>query len=71
MGDSVKKNEKTTKKPSFFKGLKKEFKKITWPGKESVAKQTTAVVIISVILGLVIALLDFIIQNGVDLLVTF
>lgn len=70
MGDSVKKNEKT-KKPSFFKGLKKEFKKITWPGKDSVVKQTTAVVVISVVLGLVIALLDFIIQNGVDLLVTF
>lgn len=69
MGDSAKTEGK--KKPSFFKGLKKELKKVTWPDRKTVTKQTAAVVVVSVALGLLIALMDFIIQYGVDWLVTF
>lgn len=54
---------------SWFNGLKGEFGKIIWPTKDSLVKQTTAVVIVSVILGLIIALLDSIIQYGVNFLV--
>ena len=63
--------EKLDKAPktSWFTGLKAEFNKIIWPDKKSLARQTTAVVAVSVVLGLVIALLDFIIQYGVDFLV--
>ena len=61
-------SEKTQKK-SWFKGLKREFKKIIWPDKMTVAQQTAAVVSVSVILGLIIAIVDFIAQYGVDLLV--
>lgn len=61
-------SEKTQKK-SWFNGLKREFKKIIWPDKMTVAKQTAAVVSVSVILGLIIAIVDFIAQYGVDLLV--
>ena len=61
-------SEKTQKK-SWFKGLSREFKKIIWPDKMTVAKQTTAVVSVSVILGAIIAIVDFIAQYGVDLLV--
>ena len=46
-----------------------EFNKIIWPDKQSLARQTGAVVATSVVLGLVIALLDFLIQYGVDFLV--
>ena len=60
---------KTTQKKSWFKGLSKEFKKIIWPDKMTVAKQTAAVVSVSVILGLIIAIVDFIAPYGVDLLV--
>lgn len=67
MGEKVK--AKAPKK-SWFKGLKAEFKKIVWPDKKTIAKETTAVVIVTVILGLVIALLDFIITHGVNLLVS-
>ena len=56
-------------KKSWFKGLKAEFKKVIWPDKKSVAKQTTAVVIISVILGALIKLIDMIIQLGLDFIV--
>ena len=67
MADSAKK-EKAAKKPSFWKGLKSEFKKITWPDKESLLKQSVAVVCISVVLGLLISVLDTIIQYGVNFL---
>lgn len=62
-------SEKTQKK-SWFKGLSREFKKIIWPDKKTLAKQTAAVVSVSVVLGAIIALLDFLIQYGVDILVS-
>lgn len=67
MADSAKKVK--SNKPSFFQGVKAEFKKISWPDKDSVLKQSIAVVCISVVLGLIIAVLDFLMQYGVDFLV--
>ena len=63
--------ENTSKAPkeNWFASLKAEFKKIIWPTKESLAKQTTAVVIVSVVVGLIITVMDFFIQHGVDILV--
>lgn len=61
---------KKAKKPSFFKGVKAEFKKITWPDKTSLMKQTAAVVIVSVVVGVMIAILDFFIQYGVNILLS-
>lgn len=69
MGENAK-NEKAPKQ-SFFAGLKAEFNKITWPEKESLVRQTIAVVITSVVLGLIIALMDYAIQYGVEFLVNF
>ena len=64
-----KEKEIEPQKSDWFTGLKAEFSKIMWPTKEQLAKETTAVVVVSVILGVIIALLDFIIQYGVDFLV--
>ncbi len=66
MGES-KKNEAS--KGSWFKGLEAEFHKIKWPDKRSLGKQTVTVIVVSVILGVIIAVLDLGIQNGVDFLV--
>ena len=66
MGDSSK--EKAQKTP-FFKGFKAEFNKIIWPDRITLAKQTTAVVVVSVILGAIIAVADIIVKYGIDLLV--
>ena len=66
MGDSAEK----TAKPRFFDGLKAEFKKISWPDRQSTFKQSVAVVAISIVLGLIIAVLDYIIQYGVNILTT-
>ena len=60
--------EKTQKK-SWFKGLQAEFKKVIWPDKKTLARQTTAVVAVSILLGAVIAVVDVILRYGIDLLV--
>ena len=54
-------NEKVEKAPktSWFSGLKAEFQKIIWPEKQSVIRQTIAVLAVSVVTGLIIALLDW------------
>ena len=67
MGEA-KANEKAPKK-SWFKGLKAEFKKIIWSNKVSAAKQTTAVVIVSLVLGVLIKVIDMLIQVGLDFIV--
>ena len=59
-------NSKTRK---WLDGLKAEFRKIIWPNREDVTKETTAVVVVSVIVGALIAVIDFIVQHGVDALV--
>ena len=61
--------EEKTQKKSWFKGLKAEFNKIVWPDKMTLAKQTAAVVSVTVVLGALIAVIDFLVQHGVDLLV--
>lgn len=64
---SKEKTSKTkAKKNSFFKGLKVEFNKIIWPDRETVGKQTAAVIACSIALGLIIALLDLIIKFGLS-----
>ena len=62
------KAEKSSKK-SWFDGLEAEFKKIIWPDRKSLVKQTGAVVAVSIVLGVMIAVLDFIFQYGIDILV--
>ncbi|MBE5860856.1 MAG: preprotein translocase subunit SecE [Butyrivibrio sp.] len=44
---------------AFFAGVKAEFGKIMWPTKDDIIKQTTAVVVISVIVGALIAVFDY------------
>ena len=60
--------EKAPKK-SWFKGLKAEYKKITWPDKKSLTKHTAAVVVTSIVLGIIIKVLDVIMTYGVDALI--
>ena len=66
MGDNAKNESKP--KTSFFKGLELEFKKITFPDKNTLLKQSVAVTVVSIVLGGIIAVLDFAIQYGVNFL---
>ena len=60
--------ESTEKRPRFFKGVKQEFKKIVWPDRESTFKQSIAVVCISVVMGVIIAVIDYLAKVGVNFL---
>ena len=62
MGDSAEKKAV----PGFFKGVKSEFKKIIWPDRKSATKQSIAVVAISVVVGVIIAVLDYVVKFGVN-----
>ena len=64
-------NVEKAPKTSWFKGLKAEFRKIIWPERKLVIRQTIAVIAVSVVLGLISALLDWLIQYGVNFLVGF
>lgn len=72
MSDIEKKTDKSAKpasksaKKSFFQGLKHEFKQIKWPDRESLVKESAAVLIVSVILGIIISLVDFGFKFGID-----
>ncbi len=59
---------KNENKPSFWMGVKAEWNKISWPNKDQLTKQTIAVIVITVVLGIVITLLDTGLQYGVNLL---
>ena len=66
MGDTTK-NEQAAKK-SFVKGMKAEYRKIVWPSKDTVTKQTIAVLVSTIALGVVITVLDLVIRLGLDVI---
>lgn len=63
------KTAKQAKKPSRWHGIKKEFDKISWPKREALFKQSFAVIVITVILSVVIALVDVVIKSGMGLFI--
>ena len=75
MGDAANVKAPKTKEPmgpvvkSWFKGLKAEFKKIIWPDKKSLSKQTVAVIVITAILSVIIALLDAVVKFGINVII--
>ena len=52
----------------FKTRLKSEWSKIIWPGKKDLQKETTAVIISGILIGAFIAAVDFLTQNGVNLI---
>jgi preprotein translocase subunit SecE len=46
----------------FYESVKSEMKKVTWPTRPELIKATRMVVILSLILGVVIGLLDLLLQ---------
>lgn len=55
----------------FFSGVKSEFSKIVWPKKERLVRETVAVSIVSLLLGLLIALLDLVFRYAVQFFLKF
>ncbi len=69
MSKSSNEEKSNTLKRSWFQELKGEFKKITWLDKNSLARQSVAVIISSVVLGCIIAIVDWLIQIGLNFIV--
>lgn len=61
MGDSAGKQ----KSPGFFSGVKAEFKNVKWPNRQATVKQSIAVVAISIVMGVIIAIIDYVAKHGV------
>ena len=59
----------TGKLSGFFKGVKAEFKKIVWPDRLTLMKQTVAVVVVSIVTGALIAVIDRALQYGINFLI--
>jgi preprotein translocase subunit SecE len=68
MGETANTTDKAPKK-SWFKSLKAEFNKIIWPDKETLAKQSVAVIVITVILGIVISIFDLFVKYGIEVII--
>ena len=48
----------TTKKTNWLDAIKAQFKRIIWPTKEEAARRSAVVLAVSVLLGVIIAVLD-------------
>lgn len=63
-------NEKETSlKRSFFTELKGEFRKIVWPDKKLLGKQSVAVIIAAIVIGCIIAAIDWVMQIGLSFVI--
>ena len=62
-------SDKTKQKTGFFKGVKNEFKKITWPTRNQLVKETIAVSVVTILLGAIIKLVDMVMQTGIAILI--
>ena len=60
--------QEVSKTRTWWDGVKAEWRKIIWPTREDLIKKTGTVTVVSIILGVIIAILDFLIQNGIDFL---
>ena len=63
-----KKAKAKDKKNSFFAGVKNEFKKIIWPTRKDSLKQSVAVIVVAVVLGVLISMIDTAIKFGLGFL---
>ena len=61
---------KESKLSSWWRGIKAQFKRIIWPTKEQIAKETGVVLGVSVALGAVIAILDRVLLMLIDMIIT-
>jgi len=70
MADKEKAAVSKNSKPSFWKGVKREWSKINWTKREDLVKQTGLVVVISLILGIIITVIDSGALKLIDLLMS-
>ena len=60
--------EAKKKRGTWFREMKSELKKVVWPNKETVAKNTGTVLLCSLLIGACIWVFDFVAGSAVDLI---
>lgn len=53
----------------FFKGLKTEYNKIIFPTRQDIIKEATATIVVSLLVGALIAVLDLIMKTGLGFII--
>ena len=53
----------------FFKGLKTEYNKIIFPTRQDIIKETTSTIVVSLLVGALIAVLDLIMKTGLGFII--
>ncbi len=61
--------EKPELKRSWFQELAAEFKKITWPSRETLVKESVTVILSAIVIGAIVAVLDLGMRYGFEHLV--
>ncbi len=46
----------------FLVGVREELRKVTWPTREELVKATRMIIVLSIVLGVVIGLMDWLLQ---------
>lgn len=67
MAETTKKKESRIK--TWWTGVKAEFSRIIWPDKATIIRQTVVVVVITIIVGVLISLIDSVVQLGLDAII--
>ena len=62
MAETAEKRSLGQKISDFFNGVKAEYSKIIFPNQETIKKQTFSVIVVSIFVGALIFLLDFIMK---------
>ena len=63
------KEKKNSGLQDFFKGLKTEYNKIIFPTRQDIIKETTATIVVSLLVGALIAVLDLIMKTGLGFII--
>jgi preprotein translocase subunit SecE len=58
-----------SKVKAWFTGFRGEFGKIVWPNRKTLTKESVAVLVVSVVLGVIIAVIDFAARAGIEFLI--
>ncbi|MET0017833.1 preprotein translocase subunit SecE [Oscillibacter sp.] len=67
MAEEAKKKDRTR----WFREMKSELKKIVWSDRKTVVKDTGTVLLCSLLIGVCIWVFDYVLVNGVQLLINF
>ena len=56
---------------AWFREMKSELKKVTWPNQKTVVKNTGTVLLCSLLIGACIWIADYFLINGIQLIIAF